>query len=85
MAVATVSEDFFDVLGAPAARGVVPRLQGGDPRAVIYDFDVLGIARGDSPVVAVVSDVKHEGLEAASVVPARRAARLDPLTALRAE
>ena len=35
MAVATVSEDFFDVLGVPAARGVVPRLQGGDPRAVI--------------------------------------------------
>ena len=35
MAVATVSEDFFDVLGAPAARGVLPRLQGGDPRAVI--------------------------------------------------
>ena len=35
MAVATVSEDFFDVLGVPAARGVVPGLQGGDPRAVI--------------------------------------------------
>ena len=35
MAVATVSEDFFDVLGVPAARGVVPRLRGGDPRAVI--------------------------------------------------
>ncbi|MDE2905966.1 MAG: ABC transporter permease, partial [Acidobacteriota bacterium] len=33
--VATVSEDFFDVLGAPAARGVVQRLPGGDARAVI--------------------------------------------------
>ena len=35
MEVATVSEDFFDVLGLPAARGVVPRVPGGDARAVI--------------------------------------------------
>ena len=35
MEVATVSEDFFDVLGLPAARGVVPRLPGGEARAVI--------------------------------------------------
>ena len=35
MAVATVSEDFFDVLGVPAAQGVVPRLPGSDAQAVI--------------------------------------------------
>ena len=35
MEVATVSEDFFDVLGLPAARGVVPRFVGGAARAVI--------------------------------------------------
>ena len=35
MEAATVSEDFFDVLGLPAARGVVPRVPGGDARAVI--------------------------------------------------
>ncbi len=35
MEVATVSEDFFDVLGVPAVRGVVLRLPDGDARAVI--------------------------------------------------
>ena len=34
MEVATVSEDFFDVLGVPAARGVVGRFPDGDARAV---------------------------------------------------
>ena len=33
--VATVSEDFFEVLGVPAAQGLVPRLVNGDVRAVI--------------------------------------------------
>ena len=46
-------------------------------RPMPYDFDVLGIARGDSPVVAVVGDVKHRGLDApragAVYVPWRRA------------
>ena len=33
--VATVSEDFFDLLGVPASQGVVPRLLGDDALAVI--------------------------------------------------
>lgn len=33
--VATVSDDFFEVLGVPAAQGWVPRLANGDVRAVI--------------------------------------------------
>ena len=33
--VATVSEGFFEVLGVPALRGAVPRLAGGDGRAVV--------------------------------------------------
>ena len=33
-------------------------------RPMIYDFEVLGIARRYSPVIAVVSDVKHRGLDA---------------------
>ena len=46
-------------------------------RPMIYDFEVLGIARRHSPVIAVVSDVKHRGLDApragAIYVPWRRA------------
>jgi predicted permease len=59
-----------------AARFVYPNQ---DPvgRPMPYDFDVLGIARGDSPVVAVVSDVKYRGLDAprsgAIYVPWQRA------------
>ena len=51
------------MLSETAARFVYPNQ---DPvgRPMLYDFDVLGIARGDSPVVAVVSDVKHRGLAA---------------------
>ena len=64
------------MLSETAARFVYPNQ---DPvgRPMLYDFDVLGIARGDSPVVAVVSDVKHQGLDApragAVYVPWRRA------------
>lgn len=35
MEVATDSEDFFEVLGIPAAQGLVPRLANGDVRTVI--------------------------------------------------
>ena len=51
------------MLSETAARFVYPNQ---DPvgRPMIYDFEVLGIARGDSPVIAVVSDVKHQGLDA---------------------
>ena len=46
-------------------------------RPMIYDFEVLGIARRYSPVIAVVSDVKHRGLDApragAIYIPWRRA------------
>ena len=51
------------MLSETAARFVYPNQ---DPvgRPMMYDFDVLGIARGDSPVVAVVGDVKHRGLDA---------------------
>jgi len=61
------ADDLADVspvmLSETAARFVYPDQ---DPvgRPMIYDFEVLGIVRGDSPVVAVVSDVKHEGLDA---------------------
>ena len=64
------------MLSETAARFVYPNQ---DPvgRPMIYDFDVLGIARGDSPVVAVVGDVKHRGLDAPQAgsmfVPWRRA------------
>ncbi|MDE2905569.1 MAG: ABC transporter permease [Acidobacteriota bacterium] len=74
------ADDLADVspvmLSETAARFVYPNQ---DPvgRPMIYDFDVLGIARGDSPVIAVVSDVKHEGLDAprtgSMYVPWRRA------------
>ena len=51
------------MLSETAARFVYPNQ---DPvgRPMIYDFDVLGIARGDSPVVAIVGDVEHRGLDA---------------------
>ena len=61
------ADDLADVspvmLSETAARFVYPNQ---DPvgRPMIYDFEALGIARGDSPVIAVVSDVKHEGLDA---------------------
>ena len=46
-------------------------------RPMIYDFEVLGIARRHSPVIAVVSEVKHRGLDAprasAIYIPWRRA------------
>ena len=64
------------MLSETAARLVYPNQ---DPvgRPMVYDFDVLGIARGDSPVVAVVGDVKHRGLDApragSMYVPWRRA------------
>ena len=74
------ADDLADVspvmLSETAARFVYPNQ---DPvgRPMIYDFEVLGIARGDSPVIAVVSDVKHEGLDAprtgSMYVPWRRA------------
>ena len=37
MEVASVTGEFFEVLGAPAAQGVAPRFGGGDGRAVIAD------------------------------------------------
>ena len=74
------ADDLADVspvmLSETAARFVYPNQ---DPlgRPMIYDFEILGIARGDSPVVAVVSDVKHQGLDAprtgSMYVPWRRA------------
>ena len=74
------ADDLADVspvmLSTTAARFVYPDQ---DPvgRPMIYDFEVLGIARGDSPVIAVVSDVKHQGLDAprtgSMYVPWRRA------------
>ena len=61
------ADDLTDVspviLSETAARFVYPNQDPVD-RPMIYDFEVLGIARGDSPVIAVVSDVKHEGLDA---------------------
>ena len=51
------------MLSETAARFVYPNQ---DPvgRPMLYDFDVLGIARGDSRVVAVVRDVNYRGLDA---------------------
>ena len=73
------------MLSETAARFVYPDREPVG-RSMVYDFDVLGIARGESPVVGVVGDVKHRGLDAPRPgIPARRAARLDPMSALRAE
>ena len=64
------------MLSETAARFAYPNQ---DPvgRPMVYDFDVLGIARGDSSVVAVVGDVKHRGHDApragSMYVPWRRA------------
>lgn len=64
------------MLSETAARFVYPDREPVG-RSMVYDFDVLGIARGESPVVGVVSDVKHRGLDAPRMgsmyVPWRRA------------
>jgi predicted permease len=52
------------MLSETAARFVYPN-EAPLGRPMPYDFELLDIVRGDSPVVAVVSDVKHQGLDAA--------------------
>ena len=68
--VATVSEDFFEVLGVPATQGLVPRLANGDVRAVISTTlsRVLETETGRSALGQAVT-VGEGRYEVAAVMP----------------
>ena len=65
------------ILSETAARFLLHPDEAPVGRPMPWDLDAFGIARGDSPVVAIVGDTKYQGLDAPQVgsvyVPWRRA------------
>ena len=70
VSVATVTANFFEVLGLPAAQGVTPRLTAGDARAVISSrlARVLETSSG-GPAIGQAVTIGEEPYEVAAVMP----------------
>ena len=57
--VASVTGDFFEVLGAPAVQGVAPRFAAGDDRAVISASLARDRGQGGGSVLGRTMTVDH--------------------------
>ena len=70
MEVASVTGNFFEVLGVPAAQGVAPRFAAGDGRAVISASLARTLAGRGRPALGRTMTVGDRRYEVAAVMPA---------------